>query len=582
MKIIFLLKFLILSLNCFGYSKEIRITTSEYYVDKESVKQIYNFHELSSKKIASNETKSIGYNEKTAVWIRIKLHNTTSKTIQKFVCVNHVNMDSVEFFYKNNYHLFGDRTNKNGRYFSTISIPINIKPFEKIVLVIRQKKILSALNFSYSLRDKNEVFESFELRLFIIGIYLGVNLLLIIYAISLFLKTKRKIFLLLCFHIVFTIGYCLILTGFIKHYFYPENIYLSEINVLFTNLWFLIILFLVLEILNLKKKKLLILINLICISLMIALFIARFYANVNILRIVSVICTSNFLFITALIIYFCIKSQKNNKTARLVLLAFIPHLIWILLIILKSLTVITFEADYLTPMFCNIFEVVVLGYLLQRQFFSTFQTNILLTKENEQQLNLSIRKVEWAQLNERKQIAHLIHDNFSSKLAYLSNVEGASNFSDGIAEIAEDLRNISHSIFPRALKDGAFLQALYDEIKIQNTRDKNCKIVLRNFGIQSLLKIELASTLYLICLEIIYNSKKHGFSNEIILEFYAHDNEFLFQFTDDGKGLDKDFKKGHGLTTIEERIHDLDGTIEISSIPSTGVVIQISIPKLLV
>ena len=86
--------------------------------------------------------------------------------------------------------------------------------------------------------------------------------------------------------------------------------------------------------------------------------------------------------------------------------------------------------------------------------------------------------------------------------------------------------------------------------------------------------------MYLISLEIINNSIKHGNSDHITIELYSYDDNYQFQFTDDGDGFNElETPKGFGLENIEKRIRNYEGIFEINSVENQGTIIQISIPK---
>ena len=52
----------------------------------------------------------------------------------------------------------------------------------------------------------------------------------------------------------------------------------------------------------------------------------------------------------------------------------------------------------------------------------------------------------------------------------------------------------------------------------------------------------------------------------------------VLRVSDDGVGLDPLRPEGIGLTCVRERVLALDGTLEITSAPSKGTVIEASIP----
>ena len=73
---------------------------------------------------------------------------------------------------------------------------------------------------------------------------------------------------------------------------------------------------------------------------------------------------------------------------------------------------------------------------------------------------------------------------------------------------------------------------------------------------------------------------KNSKSDHITIEFYNYSDNYLFQFTDNGVGMNEhENPKGFGLKNIEKRILNYKGIFEINSELNQGTIIQISIPK---
>lgn len=79
----------------------------------------------------------------------------------------------------------------------------------------------------------------------------------------------------------------------------------------------------------------------------------------------------------------------------------------------------------------------------------------------------------------------------------------------------------------------------------------------------------------LIVNELISNSLKHGIaeSGEIKLSGVLKGEVFEFQYSDNGKGMPKDFKKDFGIELIESFTEQLDGKVEYANNPTNGGVI---------
>ncbi|MNR06042.1 Signal transduction histidine-protein kinase/phosphatase DegS [compost metagenome] len=148
-----------------------------------------------------------------------------------------------------------------------------------------------------------------------------------------------------------------------------------------------------------------------------------------------------------------------------------------------------------------------------------------------------------------------------------------------IGELAEDIRDISHKILPKALDDGALVASLQSQLKTLNAGSTDTRIELFCYDFPEKVNEVWVYDLYLISLEIINNAIKHGQSSLITLEFYQYSKHYHFQFVDDGIGFDmQKISKGFGLDNIEKRIHYYNGNFEINSVKNEGTIIQINIP----
>jgi len=90
--------------------------------------------------------------------------------------------------------------------------------------------------------------------------------------------------------------------------------------------------------------------------------------------------------------------------------------------------------------------------------------------------------------------------------------------------------------------------------------------------------------LYRITQEIIHNSLKHARAKRLVIKMYTKNNEFILAATDDGIGFSSlqksNQQKGFGLTGIHNRVHLLNGRVNIRSKPGTSYFIQIPLESL--
>lgn len=84
-------------------------------------------------------------------------------------------------------------------------------------------------------------------------------------------------------------------------------------------------------------------------------------------------------------------------------------------------------------------------------------------------------------------------------------------------------------------------------------------------------------TLYRIIIELINNTIKHATATEIKINLFQESNTINCMYGDNGKGLQKNFKPGYGLTSISERITGIGGQISINTENDNGLKIHIKI-----
>ena len=153
------------------------------------------------------------------------------------------------------------------------------------------------------------------------------------------------------------------------------------------------------------------------------------------------------------------------------------------------------------------------------------------------------------------------------------------NVKKNIAELTIDIRNISHQIMPKSLDEGALKSSLLTQIEIINKGIANCEVSFYDFDFPEKIAASWIHNMYLISLEIIHNALKHGHPTLINIEFYAYDDVYVFQFSDNGTGFDIDnTPKGFGLNSIINRVEAENGTFEINSNSIDGTIIQITLP----
>ncbi|HJY13011.1 MAG TPA: ATP-binding protein, partial [Flavobacterium sp.] len=79
--------------------------------------------------------------------------------------------------------------------------------------------------------------------------------------------------------------------------------------------------------------------------------------------------------------------------------------------------------------------------------------------------------------------------------------------------------------------------------------------------------------------ELMVNMKKHSEASIVVLKFESTANTIEINYTDNGKGCQKDKIIKNGLQNMENRILAIKGTITFDSEPEKGFKVKISMPK---
>ncbi len=208
-----------------------------------------------------------------------------------------------------------------------------------------------------------------------------------------------------------------------------------------------------------------------------------------------------------------------------------------------------------------------------------------------------IQSVVEGENNERKRISKELHDSLGQNLTAASlNFSGVKNAVsklepektekfllglDFLNAAIEENRNIAHNLMPKAIDDFGLVPSLNS---LFNQIGKSSGLHIKFFENLALKRLprQVEFNLYRITQEALNNAIKHAQASEIFVQLILHQNDLVYTFEDNGKGFNtkgvENTNNGMGLSSINNRVKAMSGTLEIDSLPKRGTSITIEIP----
>jgi signal transduction histidine kinase len=203
-------------------------------------------------------------------------------------------------------------------------------------------------------------------------------------------------------------------------------------------------------------------------------------------------------------------------------------------------------------------------------------------------------KVIRAQDEERARIARELHDATAQTMAavvlQLSVAESACNdeelatklheIRDTATEALEEIRTLSHTIYPRVLEDLG-LHAALDWLarRTRETSSLEVGVTLRGAGS---VPATIASGLYRVAQEALLNAVRHASATTVELRLDVEPEYVSLEIEDDGNGFvvrDGEARRpGMGIFSMRERVALVDGVLDIDSAPGRGCCVRAHIP----
>ncbi len=187
----------------------------------------------------------------------------------------------------------------------------------------------------------------------------------------------------------------------------------------------------------------------------------------------------------------------------------------------------------------------------------------------------------------RRRIERNLHDGVQQRLVSLAldarTIEGLAGTGDedvaphvtrlreGLAEAADDLRELSHGIHPAILSEGGLRPALGT---LARRTPLPVELDLPPLG---RLPEPVEVCTYYVVSEALTNAIKHARATVVVVRL-DHDEAWLrLDVRDDGVG-GVDARRGSGLVGLSDRVHALGGTLDVSSPAGEGTTLRVRVP----
>ena len=206
------------------------------------------------------------------------------------------------------------------------------------------------------------------------------------------------------------------------------------------------------------------------------------------------------------------------------------------------------------------------------------------------------RKLVEAQEQERTRIARELHDDIGQRLAILEI--GLVQLQQNRPDLPSEVVNRMHDLQQQSSQISADVQTLSHDLHCSQLEYlgvvAGMKSWCKEFGerqgmqidcthdVRSTLPPEIGLCLFRVLQEALHNAAKHSGVKRIEVELSEYSGEIHLTIRDLGKGFDVEAAsqgRGLGLTSMQERVRLVNGTIMIQSKPMGGTTIYVRVPS---
>ena len=195
--------------------------------------------------------------------------------------------------------------------------------------------------------------------------------------------------------------------------------------------------------------------------------------------------------------------------------------------------------------------------------------------------------------DERRWLARELHDDITQRLAGLAidaaklpagelptSGEVRRSIREGLAQLSEDVHDISYRLHPSVLDDLGLVEALKAECE-RVARSEAVHVDIEADRLPQSLPKEVALTIYRVAQEALRNIARHAKASTAQLSLTLSDGGLRLEVSDDGIGFVSDLQPHRpslGHASMRERIRLVGGRLNIRSSPGEGTAVVAWVP----
>jgi PAS domain S-box-containing protein len=220
-----------------------------------------------------------------------------------------------------------------------------------------------------------------------------------------------------------------------------------------------------------------------------------------------------------------------------------------------------------------------------------FSEDITRRKHMEEALSGLSRKLIEAQEQERKRIGRELHDDINQQIAMLAvGLEQVQNDPSDVqnrlqelrkqtSELSNDVQALSHELHSSKLEYLGVVAGIKSWCREFGERQR-MEIEFKS-NVISVLPLDVGICFFRVLQESLHNAVKYSGAKRVEVQLAEDSNEVHLIVRDSGRGFDiQEARQGNGLglTSMQERVRLVSGTISIESKPMGGTIIHVRVP----